>query len=209
MAFLKGENRVLFIKKDGVYFPIGCLTSNSFSETASTIGTTTRDTVDGWSSSRAVRQGYSISFAAIMTDGTDAASVITFEEIKALKRSRMIIEWKIASTELDPSAEEGIGVITALSEGADAGDGFVTFDGSIEGLGLPLDASLPPVITKKWIEIDDAWVYKGVNSSIIAIEVGDMIRRYSSPTKYIHGRVDSLPYTDDSNLTIFEEIILI
>ncbi len=61
MEFINGEIRILYIKQSGDFYPIGCLTSNSFSEDFETIGTTTRDN-DGWATSRPTKQSYTISF---------------------------------------------------------------------------------------------------------------------------------------------------
>lgn len=208
MAFLKGENRILYIKKTGVWVPIGCLTSNSFSESAEMMDVSTRDITDGWMSSRPVRQTYNISFAGLV-EITPRAGTIGYAELLSFKRGRTLLEWKIESSENAGDYEEGTGFISSISDSAEAGDAFVEFEGEITGTGLPLASNLPPVIDNKWIEIDDAWVYKGTNTNKIAIEIGDMIRRYPSTTRYVHARVDALPYTNDANLSIFEEIILI
>ena len=64
MENYKGEDRILYIKIDNLFVPIGCLTENSFSESVDTIDTTTRENM-GWTSSRPVMQSYSISFNGI------------------------------------------------------------------------------------------------------------------------------------------------
>ncbi len=59
-----------------------------------------------------------------------------------------------------------------------------------------------------WVEIDDAWVDKGLNGGS-TIEVGDIIKRYPTTSRYIEARVDILPYTDDNNLTFTKDINII
>ncbi len=59
-----------------------------------------------------------------------------------------------------------------------------------------------------WVEIDDAWVDKGLNGAS-TIEVGDAIKRYPTTSRYIEARVDILPYTDDNNLTFTKDINII
>ncbi len=59
-----------------------------------------------------------------------------------------------------------------------------------------------------WVEIDDAWVDKGLNGAS-TIEVGDKIKRYPTTSRYIEARVDILPYTDDNNLTFTKDINII
>ncbi len=204
MDFYKGSNRILYIKIASVYQPIGCLTSNSFSESAGVLETTTRSNPDGWGSSIPTTQTFNLSFSGIVTRTNSAGTIVSFADLKAIKRNRNKIDWQIRSQE-DSLIESGLGHITSLSE--DAGlDDFVTFSGEIQGTGLPISSAIPPTITNRWIEIDDAWVFKGVNTNVFAIEIGDMIRRYPQTNRYINARVNALPYTIDSNLTFFEDI---
>jgi len=56
-----------------------------------------------------------------------------------------------------------------------------------------------------WVEIGDVFVYKGTNTGS-AVEVGDIIKYYPTTSRFIHARVNALPYTDDANLTFFEDI---
>jgi len=59
-----------------------------------------------------------------------------------------------------------------------------------------------------WIEIDDAWVFKGTNVAP-TIEAGDVIKRYPTTSRYIEARVNSLPYTTESNLSFVKDITII
>ena len=65
--FTNGTYKVLSIKQDNVYLPIGCLTENSFEESVDMLDTTTRDNPNGWKTSRPVGQQYSISFSGLVT----------------------------------------------------------------------------------------------------------------------------------------------
>jgi len=207
MNFLKGVNRILYIQISGNWIPIGCLTSNSFNEGVDMLETTTRDNTDGWSSTIPTKQSFTLSFDGVMTLTNSSGSVVSYDDLKLIKRNRAKFNWKVQSVE-GGNIETGSGHLTSLSEDSSIDD-FVTFTGEIQGTGLPISSTLPPTITSKWIEIDDAWVYKGINTNEFSIETGDMIRRYPSLNRYIHARVDSLPYTDENNLKLFEDITVI
>jgi len=134
--FDKGTERILYIRSSGTYFPIGCLTDNSFSESTESLDTTVRTNTDGWSSSVPTRQSYNISFNGLLSLEDLGQSVLTYMDIQALKRSRTKIEWKIFSN-LGGDTDTGSGYITDLSNSASI-DEFVSFSGEIVGTGLPL-----------------------------------------------------------------------
>jgi len=97
MEYFKGEERILYIKLEGVYIPIGCLTDNSFSESSETIDTTTRDNA-GWATNKPIMQSYSITFSGIQVNSTIAGgnfNVASYDRLKELKRYRQLLEWKI------------------------------------------------------------------------------------------------------------------
>lgn len=57
----------------------------------------------------------------------------------------------------------------------------------------------------RYKEIDDCLVFKRLNpSSLTAIEIGDVIKRYDG-NRYIHAKVNALPYTSDANLSFYSE----
>jgi hypothetical protein len=60
---------LLFIKVNGVFLPIGCLTANSMEESSEFIDTTTRDN-EGWTTSRPVMQSYNLSFSSLQVNTT-------------------------------------------------------------------------------------------------------------------------------------------
>ncbi len=201
-----GTNRILQIKYVGTFFPIGCITDNSFSESSEMLDTTVRTNVDGWVSSIPVKQTYNISFNGLL-ELVETGNILTYATIETLKRDRVKIDWRILSSG-GGNIDTGSGFITSLGNSA-AIDEFVSFTGEIIGIGVPFSTSVPPVVANKWVEIDDAWVYKGTNINVTSVEVGDMIRRYQTPIRYIHARVNALPYTVDANLSFFEDIQII
>tara|TARA_R110000744_G_scaffold53445_1_gene114129 strand:- start:387 stop:881 length:495 start_codon:yes stop_codon:yes gene_type:complete len=138
---IDGAYRVLYLKWEGVYLPIGCLNSDSFTETSEMLDTTTRDN-RGWKTNTPTIQGYNISFEGIIENtnfnGGDFAK-ISLDRLRILKRSGTLIEWK---TQDDKSifVDSGKGHITSLSDSA-VSDEFITFSAEIEGYGEPLSTS--------------------------------------------------------------------
>lgn len=135
--FINGSNRVLFIKWEDEFLPIGCLTSDSFSENVEMLSTTTRDNA-GWATSVPTNQGYNISFDGLVINtnfnGGDFNKV-SLDRLRELKRSRTLIEWK--SEDVDKIfVDSGKGYITDLSDSANI-DEFISFNGSIVGFGEP------------------------------------------------------------------------
>lgn len=129
-----GDFRILYIKISDTYVPIGCLTGNSFSETAQQLPTTTRDNA-GWSTFRPTGQSYNISFSGIQ----DPDQTLGYTELKELKRNQTRVDWKLEATDAG-LADFGVGYITDLSETADVGE-FMTFEGTLQGYGKPVELS--------------------------------------------------------------------
>lgn len=142
METYSGSDRVLYIKYLGNWLPVGCLTSNSLSENAEMLQTTTRDN-DGWSTSRPTMQSYSISFEGLQINTTIAGGsffVASYDRLKLLKRSKTLLDWKIQGT-VYPTVDYGKCYITEISE-ASVVDDLLTFSGSMTGYGLPLTKTL-------------------------------------------------------------------
>ena len=138
-----GSDRILYIY-DGTeleWFPIGCLTSNSFSEQTEMIGATMRSDADGWTQSLPTFQSFTISFSGVLTLDDRGATIINYESLQALKRARTKIQWRVTSDEGE--AETGYGYIVSLSNAASVNE-FVTFDGSIQGVGAPTTTAWTP-----------------------------------------------------------------
>ena len=146
MDFVNGEDRILYVKINGAYLPIGCLTDNSFEESVEFLDTTTRDN-GGWNTSRPLNQQYSISFNGVQVNSTLAGgnfNVASYDKLKQLKRNRQLIDWKIQGT-VYPIVDYGKGYIGSISEANAVGE-FMTFTASITGYGQPLMASTNLVV---------------------------------------------------------------
>lgn len=146
MDFYNGQDRILYIKVDGSYLPIGCLTENSFEESSEFLDTTTKENA-GWITSRPIQQQYSISFSGIQVNSTIAGGTFTvasYDKLKEFKRGRILIEWKIEGA-LYPIVDYGKGYIGSISE-SNVIDEFMTFSGTITGYGTPLMASKALVV---------------------------------------------------------------
>ena len=132
MSFIVGTFRILYLKVGDDWIPIGCLTDNSFTESSNMLGTTTRDNA-GWETSIPTNQNYSISFSGVLTDEFTSDSIVTYYDLKTLKRERTRIEWKV-DDQLG-HFEIGEGYISDLGD-ANTVDEFVTFNGIILGFGI-------------------------------------------------------------------------
>lgn len=146
MDFYKGEDRILFVKVNNAWLPVGCLTDNSMDESAEMLDTTTRDN-EGWNTSRPTTQGYNISFSGLQINTTIAGGTFTiasYDKLKQLKRDRILLDWKVQGT-IYPIVDYGKFYITALSDTNAVGE-FITFSGSAVGYGKPLTASLGTVV---------------------------------------------------------------
>ncbi|CAB4154027.1 Phage major tail protein TP901-1 [uncultured Caudovirales phage] len=135
MENYKGEDRILYIKIDDLFIPIGCLNQNSFSESVDTIDTTTRENL-GWTSVRPVMQSYSISFDGIQilttTDEGDTTKA-SYDLLKSLKRDRVLLDWQIKGNNF-PIVDYGKCYITDLSEATPVNE-LITFAGILTGYG--------------------------------------------------------------------------
>lgn len=142
MEFTNGEDRILYIKFQGAWLPVACLTGNTFSETSSQIPTTTRDN-DGWSTFDIIEQSYSISFNGLQINSTvefGTFTVASYDKLKLSKRNKTLLEWKIQGKSF-PIVDFGKCRVTELSEASNV-DEFLSFSGVITGFGIPKTASL-------------------------------------------------------------------
>ena len=138
MDFYKGEDRILYIKYLGNWLPVGCLTSNSLSESAEILPTTTRDN-NGWFTGRPSNQNYNVSFEGLQINTVVSGGTFTvasYDRLKLLKRTKTLLDWKIEGS-VFPTVDYGKGYITEISE-ASAVDDFLTFSGVLTGYGEPL-----------------------------------------------------------------------
>lgn len=145
MNFTIGDDRILFIRINGSFVPIGCLTDNSMEESSDFLDTTTRDN-SGWSTSRPLNQKYSISFSGMQVNSTvgSGITVASYDKLKELKRGRTLLDWKIQGTTF-PIVDYGMCYISNISEANTVGE-LITFTGSLNGFGKPKMATLALVL---------------------------------------------------------------
>lgn len=142
MAYINGEDRILFFKVNNAWLPVGCLTDNSLDETSEFLDTTTRDN-EGWSTARPINQSYTISFSGLQINTTVAGgnfSIASLDKLRQLKRDRILLDWKFQGT-IYPIVDYGKCYISDLSDPNVVGE-FISFSGSATGFGKPLTASL-------------------------------------------------------------------
>jgi len=142
MNYFKGEDRILYVKVNGNWLPVGCLTDNSMDESAEMLDTTTRENV-GWATARPVLQSYGLSFSGLQVNSTIAGgnfNVASYDKLQQLKRDKILLDWKVQGT-VYPIVNYGKMHIDSLSDANPVGE-FVTFTGSGVGFGKPLTASL-------------------------------------------------------------------
>lgn len=135
---IKGNESLFYIKKNDVYFPVGCLTSSPLSETVDMIGSTTREN-EGWKTSLPTNQGYSIELSGLMVqDDEDSGNeILSYRELRSYKRDKELVEWK-RTTLGGYYIDSGKAYITAISD-SDEADGFITFSASLVGFGKPTE----------------------------------------------------------------------
>jgi len=134
--FKNGANKLLYLYVDGEYFPIGCLTSNSFSEQSDMLDTTTRQNAGGWKTSIPTNQSYNISFNGLITTNDKSGTILTYDDIQTFKRNRTQINWK-TNSEITGYSDFGMGYIRSFSNNAEI-DSFIDFSCEIVGYGEPV-----------------------------------------------------------------------
>lgn len=130
MSFIKGIERILYIKDSDTWMPVAFLTSNSWESPVEFIPTTTRDNA-GYSNDIPISQSNNISFSAIAAD--DVVGKKGYQNLIDLKDNRTLFTFKLSAVDRDLE-HFGKGHISNLSETADA-DGLMTFDGAINVYG--------------------------------------------------------------------------
>ena len=139
---IDGAYRILYLKYNGSYLPVSCLTSESFSENSEMLDTTTRDN-GGWKTSTPTMQGYNISFEGLVLRTIilgQENSGITQTILKNMKRTGELIEWKIQSS-TDIYVSSGKGHITSISDNSSI-DEFISFNAEIEGYGAIVESTI-------------------------------------------------------------------
>jgi hypothetical protein len=146
MEFIKGEDRIVYLKLNGAWLPVGCLTGNTLSESSEMLPTTTRDN-DGWATSRPTMQNYSIGFEGLQVNSTVAMgnfNLASYDRLKLLKRNKTLLDWKIQGV-IFPIVDYGKCYINEISEASTVGE-FLSFSGSLVGFGIPKVTTLGETI---------------------------------------------------------------
>jgi hypothetical protein len=146
MEFTLGEDRLMYIKINGNYLPIGCLTGNSLEEQSEFIDTTTRDN-NGWSTSRPIFQTYTLSFEGLQVNTTLAGgnfNIASYDKLRDFKRNKVLLEWKLQG-EKYPIVDFGKCYIQTLSNTENVGE-FLSFSGAMVGYGEPQQQGLKSVL---------------------------------------------------------------
>lgn len=146
MNYVNGEDRILFLKIDGNYMPIGCLTGNNLDKSAELLDTTTRDN-KGWKTSRPVMKDYVISFSGLQVNSTMAGgsfNVASYDKLDKLFNISALLDWKIQGT-IFPVVNYGKCYISSLGEVNNVGE-FMSFSGVLTGYGEPLVQDLGGVL---------------------------------------------------------------
>jgi hypothetical protein len=135
MIHYKGEERILYLKIDGEYLPIGCLTENSFSESSESFETTIKNE-SSWAAAKILNQNYSISFSGIqILSRVGNTNMLSYDRLKEIKRNRQLLDWKIKGATY-PIVDYGKCYITEISEATPV-DELITFSGTLTGFGKP------------------------------------------------------------------------
>ena len=159
---IDGTYSILFIDYGFGFDPVGCLTSNGFSEEIETLDSTTIDN-KGWKTQVLTNQSYNIDFSGVVVNSLTGVNnnKVSYDRLKIIKRDRQLINWKI---EDKYSTESGQGQIISLSTEANI-DEFVQFSASLTGYGKPLTtaARIPSIEDGLSNSLED-----GNNNSIAA-----------------------------------------
>jgi hypothetical protein len=114
--------------------PVGCLLSNGLSESISFIKTC-KSTEEMGQRQLGQLHSYSVNFEAVYSVDS---SVISWNELKDLGRSRLLMDWSMINLETD-EGDAGEGFLENL-EITGITDDFVKFAGTITGYGAIVDA---------------------------------------------------------------------
>jgi len=136
LDYIRGKESMFFIKKNDVFFPVACLTASPIFEDVQTIETTTREN-EGWVTDLPTNQSYTIDLSGLMVkDDSDSDNeVLSYRELRAMKRNRELIEWKRETLD-GYYIDSGKAHIISISD-SDEADGFITFSASLKGYGKP------------------------------------------------------------------------
>ena len=139
--YFEGVDELLYIDFGDGFFPIGALTSNSFSESVEAVESTTRDN-QGWKTHRLTLQEYSISFSGLIMNTIYAKgdfNKISYDRLTEIKRDRKIIDWKTQSSD-QIFIHSGRAQITEISKESNIGE-YISFSATLLGYGAPTNTT--------------------------------------------------------------------
>ena len=139
--YFEGVDELLYIDFGDGFFPIGALTSNSFSESVEAVESTTRDN-QGWKTHRLTLQEYSISFSGLIMNTIYAKgdfNKISYDRLTEIKRDRKIIDWKTQSSD-QIFIHSGQAQITEISKESNVGE-YISFSATLLGYGAPANTT--------------------------------------------------------------------
>jgi len=141
-----GIYSLLYLDIGEGFKPVACLTENGFSESIEMLNTTTRDN-GGWKTSVPTMQSYNLSFSgiAINTIYSGDTTKYSYDILKLIKRNKSLIDWKIANL-INGDVDYGKGYLINLDV-TYAIDQFISFNGQIDGFGIPVSTNETPIDT--------------------------------------------------------------
>lgn len=134
--------------------PVGCLTSNTLSESISFIRTC-KTTAKGATTNIPDLYGYSIAFECVMVIDN---GLMTYEDIKTLARNRERFDWAMINSAIN-QGDAGQAFVENLEISASSED-FVKFTGTLTGYGAIVNDAL---IYYVWYQAPNTPVDEGDN----------------------------------------------
>jgi hypothetical protein len=140
--------------------PVGCLLSNSLSESISFIKTC-KSTQEMGQKQLGQLHSYSVNFEAVYA--VDQA-IIGWNDLKDLGRSRNMMDWSMINTDTN-EGDAGEGFLESLEISGTSED-FVKFTGVITGYGAIVNAELAYYV---WAQDDGVYVDNGGDEYVFVI----------------------------------------
>ena len=134
--------------------PVGCLTSNSLSETIQFLRTC-KTTEKGAGKSLGTLHSYSIPFECVYSNDI---AIINYNDLKAFGRDRQKVAWSMVNDETG-EGDEGFAFIESLDITGNTDD-FIKFTGTLTGYGAISDYN---AVQNVWYQNVNTYVENGGN----------------------------------------------
>ena len=138
--------------------PVGCLLTNSLSESISFLKTC-KSTEEMGQKQLGQLHSYSVNFEAVYTIDS---SIIGWDDLKLLGRSRTMMDWSMVNMDTN-EGDAGEGFLENL-EITGTSDDFIKFAGTITGYGAIIDANQ---IFYVWASDVDTYVDNGGDEYVL------------------------------------------